>query len=269
MPEFTCQDRISLFAKLVAGSMFVAAEPRDTAVVDVQPYDNSSASREAAEQTLVEMRGSALHVESPERGWRMRHSGRIRVDIRLPEDSWLNVRLGAADGRFEGRYGDSTIQSGSGDVTLEHVAGTLTIRIASADMRVGKVDGAASVHSASGDVVIGYACADLAVDTASGDFAVEQADGSIQARTASGNLRVGAVRRGDLELATACGDVRLGIPAGTSVWLDLATATGSTRSDLDHGGAQPAAGATADLNVRVRTATGDIELRRVPAATAA
>ncbi|SRR6266568_3660401 len=56
MPEFTCQDRISLFAKLVAGSMFVAAEPRDTAVVDVQPYDNSSASREAAEQTLLPLR---------------------------------------------------------------------------------------------------------------------------------------------------------------------------------------------------------------------
>src|SRR5436309_2512780 len=150
MREFSYQDRITLAAKLAAGAMSVAAEPRDTAVVDVQPYDNSSASRDAAENTLVEMRGSELRVEAPDRGWRIGRGGRVRVEIRLPEDSRLNVRLASADGRFDGRYGDSTIHSGSGEISLEHVAGDLTIRAASADVRVGRADGAASLDSASG-----------------------------------------------------------------------------------------------------------------------
>ena len=264
MPEFTSPDRITLVAKLAAGTLFVAAEQRYTAVVDVQPLDGSSASRTAAEETLVEMRGSALHVESPDRGWRMGRSGRIRVDIRLPEDSSLNVKLASADGRLEGRYGDATISSASGDVTVGHVTGTLSLRTASADAQVAEVDGTATMDTASGDIVVGSAAADLTADTASGDVTVEQAAGPVRVRSASGDIRIGTVRRGNADLVTVSGDVRVGIPAGTSVWLDLSTASGKTRSDLDHSGAQPPANGTPDLNVRVSTASGDIELRRVP-----
>lgn len=264
MREFSYQDRITLMAKLAAGAMSVAAEPRDTATVDVQPYDSSSASQEAAENTLVELRGSALHVEAPDKGWRLGRTGRVRVEIRLPEDSRLDIRLASAEGRFDGRYGDTAVHTGSGDVSIEHVAGELTIHAASADVRVDRADGQASVDTASGDVLIGYAGGGLSLDTASGDLAVEQAQGWLRARSASGDLRVGRVGSGDVELATVSGDVRVGIPAGTSVWLDLSTVSGSTRSDLDHSAGQPDTDRTPDINLRVRTASGDIELRRVP-----
>jgi DUF4097 and DUF4098 domain-containing protein YvlB len=263
MREFNVQDRITLFAKLAAGAMNVAAEPRDTAAVEVLPYDDSTASREAAERTVVEMRGSALHVESPEGGWRLRRSGRIRVDVRLPEDSRLVVRVASADTRFDGRYGDATIDTASGDVTVDHVAGTLTVKGASADVRVARVEGQLVVDSASGDVVLGYAGGDVIVGTSSGDITLDKAEGSVRAQSASGDLRLGSVGQGNVQLSTASGDVRVGIAAGTSVWLDLSTASGSTRSDLDHGDAQAPANGVPDLNLRVRTASGDIELRRV------
>jgi DUF4097 and DUF4098 domain-containing protein YvlB len=269
MREFNVQDRITLSAKLAAGAMSVAAEPRDTATVDVLPYDDSAASREAADRTVVELRGSALHVESPDSGWRLRRSGRIRVDVRLPEDSRLIVRLASADARFDGRYGDSAIDSASGDVTIDHVAGTLTVKAASADVRAGRVEGQVTVDTASGDVVLGYAGGDVVVDTSSGDVTLDRAEGSVRARSASGDVRLGSVGRGNVQLSTASGDVRVGIPAGTSVWLDLSTASGSTRSDLDHGDAHSPAGGVPDLNLRVRTASGDIELRRVPVPAAA
>jgi Toastrack DUF4097 len=264
MPEFSCDERITLFVNLAAGMLSVTAEPRDTAVVDVQPLDGSSASRTAVENTLVEMRGSALHVESPDRGWRLGRSGRMRFDIRVPEDTRLNVKLASADGRLDGRYGDASINSASGDLSVGHIAGTLSIRTASGDVRVAEVDGAAAADSASGDIAIGSSAADLTADTASGDVTVERAAGSVRVRSASGDVRVGSVRRGTADLVTVSGDVRVGIPAGTSVWLDVATASGKTRSDLDHSGAQPPANGAADLNVRVSTASGDIELRRVP-----
>jgi hypothetical protein len=265
MREFSYQDRITMSARLAAGAMFVAAEPRDTAAVDIQPYDDSSASRDAAEQTVVEMRGDTLHIESPDRGWRLRRSGRLRVDVRLPEDSRLIVKLASADGRFDGRFGDSRFDTASGDISVEHVAGTLTVHSASGDVRVGQIDGPASVSTASGDIVVGHSATDVVMDTASGDITVERAGGSVRATTASGDLRVDGVSRGSVALSTSSGDVRIGVAAGTSVWLDLSTASGRTRSDLDHGEGPPAGGA-ADVNVRVRTASGDIELRRVPVA---
>src|SRR2546423_427356 len=218
MREFSYQDRITLSARLAAGAMFVAAEPRETATVDVQPYDSSAASREAAEQTVVEMRGDTLHVEAPDHGWRLRRSGRLRVDVRLPEDSRVVIKLAGADASCEGRFGDTRIDSASGDVTVDHVAGSLTLRSASGNLRAARVDGPASTQTASGDVVIGYTGTDLSVDTASGDVTVEQAAGSVRARTASGDLRLDGVRRGSVELTTLSGDVRIGIASGTSVW---------------------------------------------------
>jgi hypothetical protein len=269
MREFNVQDRITLSAKLSAGAMSVAAEPRNTAAVEVLPYDDSSASREAAEQTKVELRGATLVVESPERGWRLRRSGQVRVDVRLPEDSRLVVRVASADARCTGRYGDSTIDSGSGDVTVDQVAGSLTVRTASAGVRVDRVAGLASVSTASGNVLVGYAEGDVIAASSSGDVTVDRADGSVRAKTASGDVRLGSVGAGTVEVNTASGDVRVGIAAGTSVWLDLSTASGRTRSELDHrDGPSPTDGA-AQLTLQVRTASGDIELRRVPAPTSA
>jgi hypothetical protein len=269
MREFNVQDRITLSARLAAGAMHVAAEPRDTAAVEVAPYDDSASSREAAERTVVEMRGSTLHVEAPDIGWRLRRSGRIRVDVRLPEDSRLVVRVASADARLDGRYGDTTVDTASGDITIDHVAGTLSVKGASSDVRAGRVEGPLVVDTASGDVTLGYTGGDVVVKTSSGDIDLTRAEDSVRAQSASGDIRLGSVGHGNVQLSTASGDVRVGIPAGTSVWLDLSTASGTTRSDLHHGDAQAPAGGVPDLNLLVRTASGDIELRRVPVPTPA
>src|SRR5947209_18783603 len=115
MREFNVQDRITLSAQLAAGAMSVAAEPRDTATVEVLPFDESAASREAAERTLVELRGSTLHVESPKgAGWWLRRSGRIRVDVRLPEDSQLIINLASAEAFFFNDTATTEIYTASG-----------------------------------------------------------------------------------------------------------------------------------------------------------
>ena len=269
MREFQVQDRITMFARLAAGSLHVTAEPRDTAAVEVTPYGDSSASREAAENTVVEMRGDTLHVESPDHSWWPRRHARLRIDVRLPEDARLVVRVASADARLDGRFGDTTIDTASGDVTIDHVAGTFSAKGASSDVRVGRVEGHAVVDTASGDVTIAHVGADVVVKTSSGDVTVERADASVQAQSASGDVRIGSVGHGNVQLSTASGDVRVGIPAGTSVWLDVSTASGNTRSDLDHGDAHAPASGTPDVTLRARTASGDIELRRVPVPAAA
>ena len=98
-------------------------------------------------------------------------------------------------------------------------------------------------------------------------FATERKPALAVGWTASGDLRLGAVRRGEVRLSTASGDVEVGVAAGTSVWLDLSTAAGTTRSNLEQSG--PPASGKPDLSVHVSTASGDIELRRVPLSAAA
>jgi len=266
MPEFACPEPITLQVKAAAGALYVIAEPRDTATVDVTPYEDNEASRDAADRTLVELRGDTLVVEAPDLTWRRRNA-RLRIEVRLPEDSRLKVKTAAANARLTGRYGDCVLDAASADVELGHVAGWLRLHAASGDVRVERVDGQVAADTASGDITVGYAGGDATVRTASGDVVVDRAEGSVRVKTASGDLRLGAVRRGEVRLSTASGDVEVGVATGTSVWLDLATAAGTTRSNLEQSG--PPATGKPDLSVHVSTASGDIELRRVPLPAAA
>jgi DUF4097 and DUF4098 domain-containing protein YvlB len=267
MREFDTPEPIMLSAKVPAGTLTVTAEPRSTATVEVTPYENTEAARDAAERTVVQLDGDTLVVEVPESGWRLRR-GRVRIDVRLPEDSRLHVKLASADAHLTGRYGDCVVNAASGDVELGHVAGVLRLHAASGDVRVEQVNGVATVDTASGNVAFGYAGGNATVHTASGDVSLAQAEASVRVKTASGDLRVDSVRRGDVALSTSSGDVRVGVVTGTMVWLDLATATGRTRSDLQQVGPPPANGKP-DLTLQVHTASGDIDLHRVAQPAAA
>jgi hypothetical protein len=269
MREFDCPGPITLNAKVHAGMLDVTAEPRGTATVEVQPYDDTEASREAAERTVVQLHGDTLVIEGPEHSWLLpRRHARVRVEVRLPEDSRLQVRLAAADARLTGRYGDSVVDGASGNVELGHVAGWLRLHSASGDVRTERVDGQVLLDTASGDVTLGYAGGEATVRTASGDVSVTRAETSVRVRSASGDVHLDAVRRGEVRLTSMSGDVRVGVAAGTSVWLDLSTAAGRTRSDLtDLGPEGP--GGRPDLTLQVRTASGDIDLRRVELPAAA
>jgi DUF4097 and DUF4098 domain-containing protein YvlB len=266
MREFDCPEPITLNAKLPAGALYVVAEPRHTATVEVKPYEDTESCRDAAERTVVQLRGDTLYVEAPDT-WR-RRNGRIRVEVRLPEDCRLHVKVASADAHLTGRYGDSVVDAASGDVELGHIAGWLRLHAASGDVRVDRVDGELAVDTASGDITLGYAGGDTTVRTASGDVTLARAEGSVRAKTASGDLRLDSVRRGEVRLSSSSGDVEVGVAAGTSVWLDLSTAAGTTRSDLSQLEGRPTNGQP-DLSLYVSTASGDIELRRVPVAAAA
>ncbi len=130
------------------------------------------------------------------------------------------------------------------------------------------VDGRVRIHGASGDVTVTRAGGEVSGGTASGDLTVEEAAGSVRATTASGDLRLGCVRGGTVNLKTASGDVSVGVARGTSVWLDVSTVSGRTRNDLSMNGAAPTDG-DPRLSLTVRTASGDVDIRRVAVPAAA
>jgi len=264
MPEFPCPEPVLLVTRVGGGAVDVVSEDRQTATVEVAPYDDSDASREAATNTRVEMRQGRLLVEAPDAsGWLFRRNPRIRVDIRLPLDCPVQLKVASADVSCHGRYATAAINSASGDVFVEAVTGDVTANTASGDVRIGDVGGRLDVKAASGDVSVQQATGPVTVHSASGDVEVDEAGEGVRATTASGDVRIGAARKGTLSLRSASGDISVGVVAGTGVWLDLVTMSGSTRSDLAVGGTQEPRSGAPELTVQVRTASGDIEIRRV------
>lgn len=264
MPEFPCPKPIATVVRVGGGALDITAEERDTALVDVRPYDDRPASHEAAERTKVEMRGDTLTVAAPEGSWLSRHHAALLVTIRVPLDSRLTVKFAATRVDCHGRFATLDADGASGALTIDHVTGDAKLKIANGDVVAGQIDGAFEVGGASGDVTAKHVGGAVDARLASGNVNIGTAAASVKARTASGRVAIGAAERGTVKVRTASGDVAVGVRSGTGVWLDLNTLSGHTTNDLD----MTAGGAEAghDLSVEVRTASGDIAILRAAAA---
>ncbi|HLT11816.1 MAG TPA: DUF4097 family beta strand repeat-containing protein, partial [Micromonosporaceae bacterium] len=196
--------------------------------------------------------------------WLSRH-GRVRVDLVLPERSGLRAEVGSADVRTEGRLADVSVHSGSGDITVCDSA-SLAVESGSGDVRADRVAGTLRVKTGSGDVLAGSVGGDANVQVASGDVHIGDVAGRVRATSASGDIALDTVHAGEVRVRSASGDVRIGVPAGTGVWLDLNTVSGSTSTDLAMTGSPPSGGAS--LALRVHTVSGDIAVHRTTAAAA-
>jgi DUF4097 and DUF4098 domain-containing protein YvlB len=265
MTEFPCTGPITVALRTSAGNVHLFAEECSTVDVDVQPGNNSDAARTAAATTRVEFDGTELTIEVAQaRGFVIRRTAPLHITVRVPVDSRLNLRSASADMTCAGRFGDTSVNCASADVRIEEIAGALECHTASGDVYAERIAGDATLVLASGDMRLGRIGGDLNARTASGDLTVERIDGSVKASTASGDIKIGTIAQGEARIHTASGDVSVGVAEGTAVYLDLNTASGDTTSELAVSDAPPT-GAAANLNLYVRTASGDIKVRRSPA----
>jgi hypothetical protein len=263
MPEFPTSGPITVDIRLAGGSIDLHAEPRDTAQVEITPYDDSDAAQEAAARTRVELTGDTLVIAGIEgSGWLLRRSPRLRVSARVPTGSAGRIKVATAEVACHGEWSHAKLATAAGDGYVERATGDVTVTTASGDIRVGRIDGRLTVKTVSGDVAAQQVGGPVDVKSASGDLRIDTAGGDLSATTASGDLTVGAASHGTLRANTVSGDVSVGVVSGTGVWLDLNTLSGRTHSDLTvTDGSGP--DASPDLAVHVRTVSGDIGLHRV------
>ncbi|PRY33607.1 DUF4097 family beta strand repeat-containing protein [Pseudosporangium ferrugineum] len=259
MPEFDLTGPVTVSLRLHRGSADVIAEDRTTARVDVIAPDGTDASA----HLTIALEGGTLIVHAPDAaGWGWRRTPGAHVTVRVPLDSTVAARSAAADLRLAGRYSTVHASLSSAHVRLEHATGDARLKSASGNVLADRVDGSLRLNSASGALWAGDVTGDVNASTASGNITVARAGGSVSARTASGTVEIGVMTRGRADLATMSGDVVVGVTPGTGVWLDLSTATGSTSSDLAMGDAPAEGRAAATLELRVRTASGNIDVHR-------
>lgn len=246
--------------------------------VEVAPTTESSVTvtgREA-DRVRVELDGDRLIVHQPQRTGFLSSTGEVHVHAVVPLASTVEGRTGSAgltvsglpaalrwksgsgDLRATGVDGDLAVATGSGDVRVGDVAGEVQVKSGSGDIDLGRATGPVAVSTGSGDVRLLAAAHGAQVKTGSGDLALGEAEGQVSLRTGSGDLVVGATTAGRFDVKGASSDVRIGVRAGSPVWTDVHTVTGTIRSTLPSTGA-PAEGAPY-VEVRATTVSGDIHL---------
>ena len=258
MKEFDRSTPVTVSLRLQRGTADLVAEDRPNAQVELTAAEGA----EATDRFTVALEGDTLVVHAPESTWNWRRTPEVHVLIRVPLDSALAAKSAAADIRASGRWSTAQADVASADVHVEDVSGDAHMKAASGDLTVNRVGGSLRITSSSGGLRVGDVTGDVKADTASGGIVISRVGGSLQAGTASGDVEIGVISRGKTRLTTASGDVSVGVAAGTGVWLDLNTASGSTTSDLAMGVAGPAGTREATLELRVRTASGDIDVHR-------
>jgi DUF4097 and DUF4098 domain-containing protein YvlB len=245
--EFQVGGRHRIEVNLPAGEVvFLPAEP-GRVEVDVEGRN--------ADVLVIEQRGSRILLRTPQGSGSRWDS--FEVTVRTPVGADLEVTAASADvdvqvglGSLHARLasgdiragdveGDAAVETASGGVVLGEVGGSFSANTASGGVRLGRAGGRVGVHTASGEVQLGTVVASLSCSSQSGDFEVEDYEG------------------GDLECKSTSGDIRIGLPSGRTLDVDLNTLSGNIRSDFSPEGGD---GATARL--RVKTISGDITLLR-------
>jgi hypothetical protein len=284
MQTFETPEPINVRLELGIGEIRIKASERRTTTVEVKPSDPAKQEDiAAASQTRVEVGPGRLLVKGP-KGWRQWSpwSGResIDVEIELPEGSRVGADAGVVTLRTSGRLGElelSTgvgqvdvdeagplkVKTGMGDINVQKATGAIDLKTATGRIEVHVADGNMVVKNSNGDTRIQHASGDLRVQAGNGSISVDATRGQVVTKTAMGDIHLGTVAGGAVDAQTAYGQIDVGILDGVAAWLDLHTAFGQIRNDLDSTDQPPLDETTAE--VRAHTAMGNITVRRASA----
>jgi hypothetical protein len=268
---FETPDPVAVYAELGSGSLTVEATDTARSTVEI--------TGPRADDFTVEHRGRHLVVVPPKSRFFGIGTDDHAVRVVVPTGSDLATKTGSADTETTGSLGvvklktgsgdieveraegPVVVDSGSGDVRLHEAAAEVRIKSGSGDVDLGDVRGTTGISTGSGDVVIGVVHERTVVKSGSGDLELKHAQSDVSMTTASGDLVIGTAPRGKITAKNVSGDVRVGIPAGTPVWTDVNTVSGSVASNLQSAG-KPAEGQDY-VELRASTVSGDVHLVQV------
>ncbi|MEU4981254.1 DUF4097 family beta strand repeat-containing protein [Streptomyces sp. NPDC021969] len=233
------------------GSCTVSVRP-GAATVDVGPEKpGGPALREAPVVTFTD---GVLRVEAGKASWPRRATA-VRISVGVPEGSTVECTAGSGELSVTGAAGVVVADLGSGDVEVDRGDG-LDLRTGSGDIVVHGADGTVRAETGSGRVEIERAGADVDVVNSSGSTAIGHADGDVRVRAESGAVTIRSAGGRSVDVRSASGSVSVGVRQGYRVRTDLHSSSGTIGGD--------AAGGTAagdgELDVRVATASGDIDI---------
>lgn len=250
--SFSFTGRLTAEVITTSGDVELLPGPDGEVVVEIRggPEDNY----------VVEMNGSDLIVHPPAKRSGKRRYVSSGIKVHLPQDASVNVRVASGDITVAGGLRELIVASASGDLRVnDAISHDLEVRTASGDLRLRSVGGNLTATTASGDMTVDSVGVDLKFNSASGDARISSVVGNVEAKTVSGDMMVDKVEGHSVRVRTLSGSVRLGIPPGRTVDLDMQTLSGSVTNRLQKGADAPER--RKGLAISVKTVSGDLKLQ--------
>ncbi len=159
-------------------------------------------------------------------------------------------------------------ETGSGDLTVEGLHGTVNARTGSGDLNFDSINGDVRVKTGSGDGRFERMTGRLELETGSGDFELRDLRCSLDLRTGSGDVKAEGEPTGDWSLHTGSGEVTVRLPSALAFDLDAHTSSGEISASglaivaegtIGHGALRGKVRG-GGVRVELRTGSGDIRI---------
>ena len=190
----------------------------------------------------VHERGPTLEVLAGGRGSQ-------DLQVRCPTGTPVSVGTISGDVRLQGQFGDATVATASGDITVDRAA-ALDARSVSGDLEVGGCSGHCRLHTKSGHIQAD-ATGPAEADTVSGRIRLLSTAGGVTVRTVSGNVDLGTDGTDAVRIRTVSGQIAIRVPSGRLPQTRLRSLSGKIECDCPQG---------ADFLLHVDSVSGDIEV---------
>ena len=259
--SFAVSGPIRTSLHLAVGDVTVTTDESGHASATVDPAEpGDRAATALAESATITFEGGELRVVVPDRVLWRSSPATLKVHLTVPTGSSLSAAAGVLTLTSSDRLGAVALKTGVATVDLDH-ADSLSLRGGTADVDLASA-GDVSAKCGRADLRLG-AVADVFVKVGQGTVEIGSCTGEVVVKGAMVGLDVAAASSGQIRFDAAMGSGTVGVAEGTTVQLDLSSATGDARSELS----APAGGRVdgADLSVRMRTTSGDVVVRRAVA----
>ena len=261
--DFTVHGPLEVDVRLGMGRIDTSIAEAGTAWASVEPVNPThEPSLQLAAQASISLDGDRLRVHVPESG-RLFRRGEVAITLCLPAASAVLVKGGAVDVTVVGGVDAMMLKLGAGEVDVDEATSSLVVKAGQTDVRVG-VCSAVTVTTGQGSLTADRV-GDAVFKTGQGSVRLGRTDGTVAVKGGSVDLDVAEAGSGQVSFTTGSGSAQVGDATGTTVELDLMSASGDERCELPLESSAPAGGA--GLKVRLHTASGN--LRVSPAAAVA
>ncbi len=198
----------------------------------------------------------------------------VRVDftVTVPANYHADLKTSGGDITVGDLLGRVEAHTSGGDLTLGCITGDVHAGTSGGDVCLREGRAAVKLGTSGGDLRVGRAAGPAELSTSGGDIDVTAAENTLAASTSGGDISVGftGALRGDSQLRTSGGQVRVTVDPAAGFILDAATSGGGVTADgltltVERGGAGRSrlAGKVQGGGpvLKLRSSGGDIEVR--------
>jgi Putative adhesin len=179
----------------------------------------------------IDQAGNIIRVGDEHGNDFFRHAS-IDYEITTPPNTMLSAESGSGDLQLSNLNGTVRGHTGSGSIRADKLGSGSKLDTGSGTIEATNLMGSSTLETGSGEIRAQLASAgDVVASTGSGSINLTNVQGAVKAETGSGTLEISGQPTSPWKLETGSGDITMRLGSSAHFTLDAETGSGSVKSD--------------------------------------